>query len=81
MGLRDKKRPFGGLWSQLGEEEEMTEKGVSFESSRKALLVAASKNRKAVKKVVRFSNNDVPEFLSRLEEFEKHSKNARLVVK
>lgn len=56
---------------------------VSFEERRKALLVGlmASANGQATKKVIRFRNDDVPRFLSRLDAFETRSRQTCLMVK
>lgn len=56
---------------------------VSFEEMRKALLVGltASANGQMAKKVIRFQNDDVPRFLSRLDAFETRSRQTCLMVK
>jgi hypothetical protein len=58
-------------------------KVVSFETSRKALrvgLVAQAKG-KETEKIIPFANNDVPDFLRKLNEFEGRSRHTCLMVK
>ena len=54
----------------------------TFEEGREDLLVTASAQAKGspVTKVIRFRNDDVPEFLKRFNEFEKRSRKARIPV-
>ena len=55
---------------------------MSFKQGRKALLVkmSAKSRKQAIKKVIRFRNDDVPKYLRDLDKFEEASKNATLVV-
>lgn len=57
-------------------------KTVTFEESRKALLVGltAQAKGKGTEKVIRFNNDDVPEFLRKLDEFEARSRKTCLMV-
>jgi len=57
--------------------------GVSFEQSRKALLVGlmARARGRATEKVIRFSNDDIPNFLHRLDKFEAMSRQTCVMVK
>ncbi len=55
---------------------------MSFQRSRQALLNRMSaKSRERVSKVIRFRNNDVPEFLKNLDRFETQSRRKRLVAR
>jgi hypothetical protein len=54
---------------------------MSFEEGRKELLVKMSaRSSKQLKKVIRFRNNDVPNYLQELDKFEEKSRQANLVV-
>jgi hypothetical protein len=54
----------------------------SFEASRKELQVTLSRGcgGKPVDVVIRFDNDDVPNFLKKLDEFEAASRKSRLVI-
>lgn len=56
---------------------------MSFKKRRKALLqlMMAKQHGHAVVMVVRFRNQDVPNFLRRLSEFERASRKSRLIVR
>ncbi len=55
---------------------------MSFKKGRKELLVrmSAKSGNQAIKKTIRFRNDDVPKYLRELDKFEKASKKAALVV-
>jgi hypothetical protein len=55
---------------------------MSFEEGRKELLVkmSARSRKQAIKKVIPFRNNDVPNYLRELDRFEEKSRQANLVV-
>ena len=55
---------------------------MSFKQGRKALLVkmSAKSRKQAIKKVIRFRNDDVPKYLRKLDRFEQASKKATLTV-
>ncbi|MCK4374821.1 MAG: hypothetical protein KAX19_05805 [Candidatus Brocadiae bacterium] len=56
-------------------------KAESFEQKRKKLLVTASETSgQPTEKVIRFQNNDVPDFLRAFDQFEKRSRTARILV-
>jgi hypothetical protein len=54
----------------------------SFEEGRKELLVkmSARSRKQAISKVIPFRNNDVPNYLRKLDKFEEKSRQANLVV-
>ena len=56
---------------------------VSFHESRKALLVGLTAKAKGqeTEKIIRFGNDDVPDFLRKLDSFEAKSRQACVVVK
>ena len=56
---------------------------MSFKKGRKALLVkmSAKSSKPAIKKVIPFRNDDVPNYLRELDKFEEESKKANLVVR
>lgn len=56
---------------------------MSFKESRKALLAQMTSKAKGETQemVIRFQNEDVPNFLKELNNFEKESRKARFVVK
>jgi len=56
---------------------------MSFKQGRKALLVkmSAKSDKPAIKKVIPFRNDDVPNYLRELDRFETESKNACLIVR
>jgi len=56
---------------------------ISIENSRKELLARLKRNCRGdiVHKVIRFTNEDVPEYLKRLESIEEGSRNVRITVK
>lgn len=57
---------------------------LSFEQRRKELLVrmsAQAGKQKVIKKVIPFRNDDVPNFLRELDEFEEKSRQVDLVVR
>ena len=60
-----------------------TKADVLFEKQRKALLMGlrASAKGQGTEKVIRFRNNYVPRFLSRLDAFERRSRRTSLMVK
>jgi len=55
---------------------------MSSEDERKELLVrmSARSRKRAIKKVIPFRNNDVPNYLRELDKFEEKSRQANLVV-
>jgi hypothetical protein len=54
---------------------------LSFEDSRREMLDAVRENfQKTETKVIRFENNGVPEFLERLDAFERSSRNSTFIV-
>ena len=55
---------------------------MSFEQGRKELLVkmSAKAGKRAIKKVIHFRNDDVPNYLRKLNAFEESSRQANLVV-
>lgn len=55
----------------------------SIKASRKILLdtMTAQSQGKCVTRAARFSNDDVPKYLTKLKEFERTSKKAKFVVK
>lgn len=54
---------------------------MSFEASRKEMLAEVKKqSSKTESKVIRFEDNGVPEFLEKLDAFEKASRKATFVV-
>jgi hypothetical protein len=55
---------------------------MSFEKRRRVLLNRMTSRAKGqtVEKVIRFQNDDVPQFLRSLDRFEKESRKVRLVV-
>ncbi len=56
---------------------------MTFEQSRKALLIQMTSNTKgkAIEKIIHFTNDDVPKFLIDLDNFEKQSRKSRIVIK
>lgn len=60
----------------------MSKANKTFEQSRKALLarMSARSRQPEIKKVIRFRNDDVPRYLRKLDEFERLSRKANLVV-
>lgn len=60
----------------------MSQEKMTFEQRRKALLkqMSAKSPRPPIKKVIPFRNDDVPLYLRKLDEFERQSQNANLVV-
>lgn len=60
----------------------MTQVIKSFERGRKELLVkmSAKAGQHSVRKVIPFSNNDVPNYLRELAKFEQASRKANLLV-
>lgn len=56
---------------------------MSFEESRKAILAQMTSNAKGQtqEKTIHFRNNDVPEFLRNLDDFEKQSRKNSITVK
>jgi len=56
---------------------------MSFEECRAALIKDVSRKAGAttVEKVIKFQNNDVPTFLKKISQFEKKSRECRLVAK
>ena len=78
------RRRWPGCTSSRHQEEiPMPQVTMSFEQRRKVLLnrMTAHAKGQTVKKVIRFQNDDVPQFLRGLERFEKESRRSRLVVK
>ena len=61
----------------------MSKVTMSFEKRRKALLnrMSSKASGQPVSKVIRFRNNDVPNFLRGLDKFESASRKVRLVIK
>ena len=55
---------------------------MSSEDERKELLarMSARSRKRAIKKVIPFRNNDVPNYLRELDKFEEKSRQANLVV-
>jgi hypothetical protein len=72
-------------YKAIGGEEKMSEPRatMTFEQSRKNLLAQMSLKAKGKTedKIIHFRNDDVPKFLEALNEFEKKSKNNRIIVK
>lgn len=62
--------------------KENAEQSVSIETSREELFAELKKNCKGdiVQKVIRFTNEDVPKYLKRLELIEKGSRQTRITV-
>ena len=60
----------------------MRARNKNFEQQQKALLAAMSAHARGqvIKKVIPFRNDDVPRYLRELNEFERQSRNANLVV-
>ena len=56
---------------------------ISIENNRKELFAKLQKNCKGniIQKVIRFTNEDVPEYLKRLESIEEGSRKTRIIVR
>jgi len=56
---------------------------ISIENGRKELLAKLKKNCKGdiIQKVIRFTNEDVPEYLKRLESVEEGSRKTKITVR
>ena len=50
-------------------------------SSKELLRRMSAKSDNVVDKVVKFANNDVPDFLQNLRRFEEHSRKVRIIIK
>jgi hypothetical protein len=58
-------------------------KKMTFEQNRKALLIQMTSKTKAKteERIIQFRNQDVPEFLKSLDEFEEKSRKSSIIVK